>query len=100
MTETEAVVVALRQVHSWDGSFIVADAQLSDEEIHSLAERAITALDNHRIERAGDVDDHDRGCEGRTYTCTCGYDDRTDATIAALKAQIERLTERDGGGGA
>jgi hypothetical protein len=20
--------------------------------------------------------DHQRGCEGRTYTCTCGYDDQ------------------------
>lgn len=35
--------------------------------------------------------DHARGCEGRSYTCTCGYDAERDAAIAALKGEIERL---------
>lgn len=101
--ETEAVARAFMDarggclVRDWQGERRV---NLHVEMAWKQAQAAITALDKHRIERAGDVDDHDRGCEGRTYTCTCGYDDRTDATIAALKAQIERLTEREGGGGA
>ena len=41
---TEAVARALRRVHSWDGSFIVADAQLTDEEVNSLATAAIAAM--------------------------------------------------------
>jgi hypothetical protein len=32
------------------------------------------------------MNDHARGCEGREYTCTCGYD-------AAKDAEIERLRE-------
>lgn len=33
--------------------------------------------------------DHARGCEGRNYSCTCGYDDDTANRIKAL------LTERE-----
>ena len=39
-------------------------------------------------------DDHARGCEGRCYTCTCGYDDRVDAALHerdTLAAEVERL---------
>lgn len=36
-------------------------------------------------------DDHGRGCQGREYSCTCGYDDRVDAVAAAAADEIERL---------
>ena len=45
-------------------------------------------------------DDHARGCEGRCYTCTCGYDDRVDAalrerdTFAAENARLREEVER------
>ena len=45
--------------------------------------------------RAGQNGDHERGCEGRTYTCSCGYDDRLQAAaweaadhIASLEAAL------------
>ena len=32
-------------------------------------------------------DDHKRGCQGRMYACTCGYDDAVqDAAMAARQA--------------
>jgi Lar family restriction alleviation protein len=39
-----------------------------------------------------ETDDHARGCEGRTYDCTCGFDDRTFATAQRAAARIEALT--------
>lgn len=42
--------------------------------------------------------DHERLCQGREYSCTCGFDNRTEATakeaadrISALEAEVERL---------
>lgn len=35
--------------------------------------------------------DHDRGCEGRMYTCTCGYDSRIFAAAEEAAAEITRL---------
>lgn len=35
--------------------------------------------------------DHARGCEGRSYTCTCGYDAERDAALTALREENERL---------
>ena len=37
--------------------------------------------------------DHARGCEGRTYSCTCGYDDARDNLIETQAREIERLRE-------
>ena len=37
--------------------------------------------------------DHARGCEGRTYSCTCGYDDARDDRIETQAREIERLRE-------
>jgi hypothetical protein len=39
------------------------------------------------------VTDHQRGCEGRAYTCTCGYDDRLEARAEAAEARVARLRE-------
>lgn len=43
-------------------------------------------------------EDHERGCQGREYSCTCGYDDKRDPllteaadTITTLRAEVERL---------
>jgi len=35
--------------------------------------------------------DHQRGCAGRDYTCTCGYDDAVDNRIEALTAENFKL---------
>jgi hypothetical protein len=32
--------------------------------------------------------DHARGCPGREYACTCGYDDNRDALIRDLTAAL------------
>lgn len=40
-----------------------------------------------KIEEQG----HKRGCEGRNYACTCGYDDRVDAEIARLRSSNEAM---------
>ena len=34
-------------------------------------------------------EDHARGCEGRTYTCTCGYDDRVEAALRTTDTRAE-----------
>ena len=39
------------------------------------------------------MDDHERGCEGRTYTCTCGYDDTIATRIEALEADNARFRD-------
>jgi hypothetical protein len=39
--------------------------------------------------------DHERGCQGREYTCTCGYDDRRDALIETLVKALEDATAYD-----
>lgn len=33
--------------------------------------------------------DHERGCEGRNYTCTCGYDDQREAERDKALADLE-----------
>ena len=35
--------------------------------------------------------DHQRGCEGRTYTCTCGYDAALEARAEAAEAKVAVL---------
>jgi len=37
------------------------------------------------------VDDHTRGCGGRTYSCECGYDSKTDRLLRAAAHRIEQL---------
>lgn len=39
--------------------------------------------------------DHERGCQGREYTCTCGYDDKQRALIETLTAALERIEGKD-----
>lgn len=46
-------------------------------------------------------DDHDRLCQGREYTCSCGYDDKRDPLmteaadlITALRAEVDDLGNR------
>ena len=36
-------------------------------------------------------DDHRRGCEGRTYTCSCGYDARVDAALRDGASDLTNL---------
>jgi hypothetical protein len=36
-------------------------------------------------------DDHERLCQGREYSCTCGYDEKRDPLLAEAAAEIERL---------
>ena len=37
------------------------------------------------------VEDHERGCRGREYDCSCGYDDKRDPLMTEAAAEIERL---------
>lgn len=39
-------------------------------------------------------DDHARGCAGREYACTCGYDERVAAEIKRLRARVAELEAR------
>jgi hypothetical protein len=35
------------------------------------------------------MNDHARGCQGRGYICTCGYDDERDRRIEALETEAQ-----------
>ena len=41
------------------------------------------------------TDDHDRGCQGREYSCTCGYDARVEALALEAATTLETLTEEN-----
>lgn len=43
-----------------------------------------------KIEEQG----HKRGCEGRNYACTCGYDDRVEAELSRLRSALENAPDR------
>jgi hypothetical protein len=36
-------------------------------------------------------DDHERGCNGRYYDCSCGYDKKRDPLLIEAADEIERL---------
>jgi hypothetical protein len=38
-----------------------------------------------------EAQDHARGCEGRNYACTCGYDDRVISELSLLRSENERM---------
>jgi len=41
-------------------------------------------------------DDHERGCQGRCYACTCGFDTRIHALLRECREEVLRLrAERD-----
>lgn len=39
------------------------------------------------------MNDHARGCQGREYVCTCGYDEERDRRIEALQAELAKARE-------
>lgn len=41
--------------------------------------------------RAYASDDHERGCQGRYYDCSCGYDGKRDPLLAETAARIAQL---------
>ena len=45
------------------------------------------------VERLRDyvLDDHERGCQGRCYDCSCGYDGKRDPLMGEAAVEIERL---------
>jgi hypothetical protein len=46
------------------------------------------------IKRLNDIwrdDDHERGCAGRNYDCSCGFDSRSLETAKDAADEIERL---------
>lgn len=56
----------------------------------------MTQGDRDLIERLMDVlsSDHKRGCDGRTYTCNCGYDDQVEQIADQATDRLEaRLDE-------
>lgn len=38
-------------------------------------------------------DDHARGCAGREYECTCGYDSRVFDEIARLRLKLSNIAK-------
>ena len=34
------------------------------------------------------MNDHQRGCAGRDYTCTCGYEDARDSRLEAFRQEV------------
>jgi hypothetical protein len=38
-------------------------------------------------------EDHTRGCQGREYTCSCGFNDATDALFTEAASELSRLSE-------
>ena len=42
-------------------------------------------------------EDHERLCQGREYTCSCGYDDRRDPLMTEAADEITRLEARVAG---
>ena len=38
--------------------------------------------------------DHKRGCDGRSYSCTCGHDEALDDSLRALADRCESLQEQ------
>lgn len=54
---------------------------------HRIAERERCAGIAEKLRAVADSD-HKRGCQGREYTCTCGFDDERDVAIAqAIREQ-------------
>lgn len=48
------------------------------------------------VERINDIwanDDHERGCQGREYSCSCGFDNRTAKTAEDAATEITRLRQ-------
>jgi hypothetical protein len=43
------------------------------------------------------VTDHERGCQGREYTCTCGYDDNREALIETLTEALQAIASMHDG---
>ena len=48
-------------------------------------------------------DDHKRNCDGRTYSCTCGYDlkvieaaERAHAEVTRMRAEVSPQPPREG----
>ncbi len=38
--------------------------------------------------------DHERGCQGRCYSCECGYDDKRDPLLIEAADEIVRLRKQ------
>lgn len=54
---------------------------------------------HHSEQGATPMSDHARGCEGRNYTCTCGYDAASTALVEALRELLAHTDPyRDGRG--
>lgn len=93
--ETKAVALAAEFFETWPRYSLRAVSALA-EYFETYAADRITALDKHRIERAGEVEQRLRECAANLGGCLESEAmTQAAATIAALKAQIERLTERE-----
>ena len=44
------------------------------------------------------LSDHERGCAGRDYTCTCGYGDQQDAEVERLREALRECRRAVAGG--
>ena len=58
---------------------------------HMVRRREDRGRDRAQELRNHAVDDHTRGCGGRTYSCECGYDSKTERLLRAAASRIEEL---------
>jgi hypothetical protein len=118
MTETEAVARAFapmleggrefdqmppdrRTLKIWNRAGMCSCNDATQDDAREAAELAITALDKHRIERAREVEQNliastaQRTFGGDHCFASVALMQEAAATIASLRAEIERLTERE-----
>lgn len=81
--------------------------ELAAKELEAITARLVsydcqTAMSDNIVGKLCEYakDDHERGCQGRNYDCTCGYDDKRDQLIDEAvgkidnqQTEIERLCE-------
>ena len=64
-----------------------------EDEIQRLKSSPTTTEADELIARllAQVTDDHERGCMGRNYGCTCGYDEKTEKLMDEAAEALHRL---------
>jgi hypothetical protein len=72
--------------------------ELAAKELEAINARLVsydwqTAMSDNIVRRLREYakDDHERGCQGRNYDCTCGYDGKRDTLIDEAAGEIDRL---------
>ena len=99
--EFDQMPATRRTLKIWHRASMCSVNDATQEDAREAAELAIAALDKHRIKGAGEVEQNliastaQRTFGGDHCFASVALMQEAAATIAALKAQIERLTERE-----